>query len=47
MHDPPALPRLASDASGAYALGSFGDLRDPMETRHGYSDRAPRFAGDD
>ena len=28
---------------GAYALGYFGDLRDPMEFLHGAHDRAPSF----
>jgi ectoine hydroxylase-related dioxygenase (phytanoyl-CoA dioxygenase family) len=42
----PALARLVGYQRGAYALGYFGDLRDPMEALHGYDDRPPRFAPD-
>ena len=40
------LARLMGYQRGAYALGYFGDLRDPMEALHGYDDRPPRFAPD-
>ena len=30
---------------GAYALGYYGDLRDPIEALHGESDAAPSFLG--
>jgi ectoine hydroxylase-related dioxygenase (phytanoyl-CoA dioxygenase family) len=39
----PELARLAGYQRGAYALGYFGDLRDPMEALHGLEDRAPSF----
>ena len=42
----PELARLVGYQRGAYALGYFGDLRDPMEALHGYDDRPPRFAPD-
>ena len=38
--DSPATER------GAYALGYYGDLHDPIEALHGYDDRPPRFAPD-
>ncbi len=42
---PESLARLAGYAPGAYALGYYGDLRDPMEALHGASKaRAASFA---
>ena len=32
---PESLARLAGYAPGAYALGYYGDLRDPIEAVHG------------
>jgi ectoine hydroxylase-related dioxygenase (phytanoyl-CoA dioxygenase family) len=43
----PELARLVGYQRGAYALGYFGDLRDPIEALHGYDDRPPRFVQDD
>jgi ectoine hydroxylase-related dioxygenase (phytanoyl-CoA dioxygenase family) len=43
---PPELARLVGYQRGAYALGYFGDLRDPMEAVHGFDDRPPRFAAE-
>ena len=42
----PSWPDSSATERGAYALGYFGDLRDPMEALHGYDDRPPRFAPD-
>jgi ectoine hydroxylase-related dioxygenase (phytanoyl-CoA dioxygenase family) len=39
----PELARLVGYQRGAYALGYFGDLRDPMEALHGCDDRLPSF----
>jgi ectoine hydroxylase-related dioxygenase (phytanoyl-CoA dioxygenase family) len=41
---PEALARLAGYQRGAYALGYYGDLRDPLEVLHGESDVAPSFS---
>ena len=41
---PERLARLAGYARGAYALGYYGDLRDPFEALHGESDAAPSFS---
>jgi ectoine hydroxylase-related dioxygenase (phytanoyl-CoA dioxygenase family) len=38
------LARLAGYQRGAYALGYYGDLRDPLEALHGESDAAPSFS---
>jgi ectoine hydroxylase-related dioxygenase (phytanoyl-CoA dioxygenase family) len=40
---PESLARLAGYQRGAYALGYYGDLRDPMEALHGESSGAPSF----
>jgi ectoine hydroxylase-related dioxygenase (phytanoyl-CoA dioxygenase family) len=41
---PEPLARLAGYQRGAYALGYYGDLRDPLEALHGESDAAPSFS---
>jgi ectoine hydroxylase-related dioxygenase (phytanoyl-CoA dioxygenase family) len=41
---PESLAKLAGYQRGAYALGYFGDLRDPMEALHGESSDAPSFS---
>jgi ectoine hydroxylase-related dioxygenase (phytanoyl-CoA dioxygenase family) len=41
---PESLARLAGYQRGAYALGYYGDLRDPLEALHGESDAAPSFS---
>ena len=41
---PEPLARLAGYQRGAYALGYYGDLRDPFEALHGQSDTAPSFS---
>jgi hypothetical protein len=41
---PEPLARLAGYQRGAYALGYYGDLRDPFEALHGDSDSAPSFS---
>ena len=42
---PEALVKLAGYQRGAYALGYYGDLRDPLEALHGDSDTAaPSFS---
>ena len=41
---PVELARLVGYQRGAYALGYFGDLRDPIEALHGYADAPPQFA---
>jgi ectoine hydroxylase-related dioxygenase (phytanoyl-CoA dioxygenase family) len=41
---PERLARLAGYQRGAYALGYYGDLRDPLEALHGESDAAPSFS---
>ena len=41
---PESLAKLAGYQRGAYALGYFGDLRDPIEALHGESDAAPTFS---
>jgi ectoine hydroxylase-related dioxygenase (phytanoyl-CoA dioxygenase family) len=41
---PEPLARLAGYQRGAYALGYYGDLRDPFEALHGESDAAPSFS---
>jgi ectoine hydroxylase-related dioxygenase (phytanoyl-CoA dioxygenase family) len=41
---PEALARLAGYQRGAYALGYYGDLHDPIDALHGPSDAAPSFA---
>ena len=38
------LARLVGYQRGAYALGYFGDLRDPMEFLHGTRNGAPSFS---
>ena len=40
----PELARLAGYQRGAYALGYYGDLRDPIEALHGESAAAPSFS---
>jgi Phytanoyl-CoA dioxygenase (PhyH) len=40
----PELARLVGYQRGAYALGYFGDVRDPMEALHGFADGPARFA---
>jgi ectoine hydroxylase-related dioxygenase (phytanoyl-CoA dioxygenase family) len=42
---PEPLAKLAGYQRGAYALGYYGDLHDPIEAVHGVrSDDAPRFS---
>jgi ectoine hydroxylase-related dioxygenase (phytanoyl-CoA dioxygenase family) len=41
---PEDLARLAGYQRGAYALGYYGDLRDPIEALHGESEAAPSFS---
>jgi ectoine hydroxylase-related dioxygenase (phytanoyl-CoA dioxygenase family) len=41
---PEALARLAGYQRGAYALGYYGDLQDPIDALHGPSHEAPSFA---
>ena len=41
---PEALARLAGYQRGAYALGYYGDLHDPIDALHGPSNAAPSFA---
>ena len=41
---PEALARLAGYQRGAYALGYYGDLRDPIEALHGETDAAQSFS---
>jgi ectoine hydroxylase-related dioxygenase (phytanoyl-CoA dioxygenase family) len=41
---PEALARLAGYQRGAYALGYYGDMRDPIEALHGPSNTAPSFS---
>jgi ectoine hydroxylase-related dioxygenase (phytanoyl-CoA dioxygenase family) len=43
---PEALAKLAGYQRGAYALGYYGELRDPIEALHGESAGAPSFARD-
>jgi ectoine hydroxylase-related dioxygenase (phytanoyl-CoA dioxygenase family) len=44
---PESLAKLMGYQRGAYALGYFGDLRDPIEALHGERDVAPRFGSVD
>ena len=41
---PDTLARLAGYQRGAYALGYYGDLRDPFEALHGESDSVQSFS---
>ena len=41
---PSSSPASSATERGAYALGYFGDLRDPIEALHGYADAPPQFA---
>ena len=41
---PESLARLAGYRRGAYALGYYGDLHDPIDALHGPSRAAPSFA---
>jgi len=41
---PDDLLRLMGYQRGAYALGYYGDLRDPIEALHGESTAAPSFS---
>jgi ectoine hydroxylase-related dioxygenase (phytanoyl-CoA dioxygenase family) len=41
---PETLAKLIGYQRGAYALGYFGDVQDPMEALHGRSGSAPRFS---
>jgi ectoine hydroxylase-related dioxygenase (phytanoyl-CoA dioxygenase family) len=41
---PEALARLAGYQRGAYALGYYGDLHDPIDALHGPSSAEPSFA---
>jgi ectoine hydroxylase-related dioxygenase (phytanoyl-CoA dioxygenase family) len=41
---PEPLAKLAGYQRGAYALGYYGDLRDPIEALHGESSGAPSFS---
>ena len=41
---PESLAKLAGYQRGAYALGYYGDLRDPIEALHGESSDAPSFS---
>jgi ectoine hydroxylase-related dioxygenase (phytanoyl-CoA dioxygenase family) len=41
---PESLAKLAGYQRGAYALGYYGDLRDPIEALHGESGDAPTFS---
>jgi ectoine hydroxylase-related dioxygenase (phytanoyl-CoA dioxygenase family) len=41
---PEDLAKLMGYQRGAYALGYYGDLRDPMEFLHGARDGAPSFS---
>ena len=41
---PEPLARLAGYQRGAYALGYYGDLHDPIEALHGLSNVAPSFS---
>jgi ectoine hydroxylase-related dioxygenase (phytanoyl-CoA dioxygenase family) len=41
---PEALAKLAGYQRGAYALGYYGDLRDPIEALHGETAGAPTFS---
>jgi ectoine hydroxylase-related dioxygenase (phytanoyl-CoA dioxygenase family) len=41
---PESLARLAGYQRGAYALGYYGDLQDPIDALHGPSHEAPSFA---
>jgi len=41
---PESLAKLAGYQRGAYALGYYGDLRDPIEALHGESTDAPSFS---
>jgi ectoine hydroxylase-related dioxygenase (phytanoyl-CoA dioxygenase family) len=41
---PEPLARLAGYQRGAYALGYYGDLRDPLEALHGETDTAQSFS---
>jgi ectoine hydroxylase-related dioxygenase (phytanoyl-CoA dioxygenase family) len=41
---PESLAKLAGYQRGAYALGYYGDLRDPIEALHGESTSAPSFS---
>ena len=41
---PESLARLAGYQRGAYALGYYGDLRDPIEAVHGEKHDAPSFS---
>ena len=44
---PEALAQLAGYRRGAYALGYYGDLRDPIEALHGEAtDHSPSFSRD-
>jgi ectoine hydroxylase-related dioxygenase (phytanoyl-CoA dioxygenase family) len=43
---PEPLARLAGYQRGAYALGYYGDLRDPIDALHGPSSAAPSFSTD-
>jgi ectoine hydroxylase-related dioxygenase (phytanoyl-CoA dioxygenase family) len=43
---PESLAKLAGYQRGAYALGYYGDLRDPMEALHGEASSAPSFSRD-
>ncbi len=40
---PVELAKLIGYSRGAYALGYFGDVQDPIEAVHGISDTAPTF----
>jgi ectoine hydroxylase-related dioxygenase (phytanoyl-CoA dioxygenase family) len=41
---PESLARLAGYQRGAYALGYYGDLHDPLDALHGPSNAAPSFS---
>jgi len=41
---PESLARLAGYQRGAYALGYYGDLHDPIDALHGPSNAAPSFS---
>ena len=41
---PESLAKLAGYQRGAFALGYYGDLRDPIEALHGESTDAPSFS---
>jgi hypothetical protein len=43
---PESLARLAGYQRGAYALGYYGDLRDPIEAVHGERAGPPTFSSE-